>query len=216
MAVTINKDTKIYGSFSLNPGNNGTIFFNDAFEKYGINAIYKSFYSDNIDKTTNAVKHLNFGGFALSMPHKISVCDFLDERDEGVIEIGACNTVVIKDGRLHGYNTDWMGVLDYFDNIKLKDDLIILGNGGFSKAIQYACRQRGINYVVWGRNEIPLMNFPYARTRLFINATPADMIAKYDVLIDARPFTKEGKEIALYQAKHQFELYTNIEYLDGK
>ena len=43
----IDKDTKIYGSFSNNPGNNGCKFFNAQFKKEGINAIYKSFYSNN-------------------------------------------------------------------------------------------------------------------------------------------------------------------------
>ena len=46
----INKDTKIYGSFSSNPGNNGCTFFNNKFQENNINAIYKSFYSDNIKK----------------------------------------------------------------------------------------------------------------------------------------------------------------------
>ena len=38
----INKDTKIYCSFSSNPGNNGCIYFNTKFQQNNINAIYKS------------------------------------------------------------------------------------------------------------------------------------------------------------------------------
>ena len=64
----IDKDTKIYCSFSQNPGNNGCNFFNSEFEKRKINAIYKSFYSDNISESIKAVKHLDIKGFALSMP----------------------------------------------------------------------------------------------------------------------------------------------------
>ena len=44
----INKETKIYCSFSSNPGNNGCIFFNSEFKELNMNAIYKSFYSDII------------------------------------------------------------------------------------------------------------------------------------------------------------------------
>ena len=47
----INKDTKLYGSFSDKPGNNGCMFFNKGFKKHKIDAIYKSFYSTNIKKT---------------------------------------------------------------------------------------------------------------------------------------------------------------------
>jgi len=210
MAVTINKDTKIYGSFSLTPGNNGTIFFNDAFKKHGVNAIYKSFYSDDIIKTIESVKHLEFGGFAVSMPHKIDICRFLNERHDSVVRIGACNTVVIKDGKLHGYNTDYLGVLDYFNEISLKGNISIIGNGGFSQAIQYACQILNIKYMVFKRDEIQFIN--ELKESVVFNATPVDINVKNKMLIDGRPFTKEGQKIALYQAKHQFELYTGLKY----
>jgi hypothetical protein len=81
----IDKDTKIYGSFSTSPGNNGCLFFNNAFQKYQINAIYKSFYSDNIENSINSAKHLGFGGFAVSSPFKIKIIDFLDEYQKRLI-----------------------------------------------------------------------------------------------------------------------------------
>ena len=74
----INKDTQLYGSFSDNPGNNGCMFFNKGFKKHKIDAIYKSFHSTDIKKTIGSVKHLNFSGFALSMPLKIEVIPYLD------------------------------------------------------------------------------------------------------------------------------------------
>ena len=57
--MLINKDTKIFCSFSSNPGNNGCEFFNTKFQENNINAIYKSFHSDDIVKSINAVKTLN-------------------------------------------------------------------------------------------------------------------------------------------------------------
>ena len=92
--MKINKDTKVYGSFSSNPGNNGCKFFNEQFEKYDINAIYKSFYSTNPEKLIDSVKHLNFSGFALSMPLKISIVSYLHKVDKAAQKIGAVNTVV--------------------------------------------------------------------------------------------------------------------------
>ena len=98
MGLQINKDTKIFGSFSETPGNNGCLFFNAAFEKHNINAIYKSFYSDNIKDTITSVKHLGFSGFALSMPHKINVIPHLNHLDEISHKIGAVNTVINREG----------------------------------------------------------------------------------------------------------------------
>jgi shikimate dehydrogenase len=205
----INKDTKLYGSFSNNPGNNGCQFFNTAFEKHGINSIYKSFYSENIEETIQSVKHLKFGGFALSMPLKISVYNYLDEYDESVINIGSCNTVIIKDGKLHGYNTDWIGIYKFFENKNLKH-VNIIGTGGFAKSIMYAFSKLNINFSIISRNDIP--NIDIVENQYFINATPIEIVSTKNTIIDARPFTDTGKEIFLYQAKEQFKLYTEVDY----
>lgn len=203
----INKDTKIYGSFSSNPGNNGCTFFNTEFEKRGINAIYKSFYSTDAELLVKSVKHLNFFGFALSMPLKIEIIQYLDEVDEAALKIGAVNTVVNRDGRLIGYNTDWIGVYNYIKNKKI-NFLIILGNGGFSKAVQYACKKLNIGFLIMKReNWNQLKNID----AYIFNATPAD-VETNGYLIDGRPFTEDGKEIAKLQAIEQFKIYTGLDY----
>lgn len=205
--VTINKDTKLYGSFSDNPGNNGCLFFNSKFEEYNINAIYKSFYSTDIDKTISSVKHLNFSGFALSMPLKEKVYDFLDEFDEPVTRIGACNTVINKNGTLYGYNTDWVGVYNYFNGKGLKH-VNIIGFGGFGKAISYAFSKLDISFSIVTRKDVG--GIDDVENQYFINATPAEIKSDKNIIIDARPFTDEGKVIANLQAKEQFRLYTGI------
>jgi len=212
--MNINKDTKIYGSFSSKPGNNGCIFFNEQFEKHEINALYKSFYSTDPKKLIDSVKHLNFSGFALSMPLKIDIMDYLDGIDDAAKEIGAVNTVINKDGKLIGYNTDWIGVHKYIttNNIwfTLDQPTTILGNGGFSKAIQYTLKKLNVDYKIITRenwNDIPNLN---GSLSVVFNATPVDIKLTSCKLIDGRPFTETGKEIAKLQAIEQFYLYTGI------
>lgn len=212
MSVQINKDTKLYGSFSKSPGNNGCIFFNGAFQRYNINAIYKSFYSDNIKQTIQSVKHLKFSGFALSMPHKISVIKYLDKLDEIAEKIGSVNTVVLDDNKLTGYNTDYYGVLSLFDFINVGKKVNIIGNGGFSKAIQYACKKSNIEYNIIERKDTKTIFNTI--DEIFINATPAEFTSPYNRVIDLRPHTHYGKMVAEFQAKHQFKLYTGIDYED--
>lgn len=211
--MNINKDTKIYCSFSSNPGNNGCIFFNNEFEKQKINAIYKSFYSIDAKKLVESVKHLNFSGFALSMPLKIDIMNYLDIIDPAAQEIGAVNTVINNNGILSGYNTDWLGVIKYFEYFPHIDHLTILGDGGFSKAIQYACKKLFVDYNIIKRQnwkEIPniLSDELPSTINIIFNATPVDVVC--DKLIDGRPFTEAGKNIANLQAKEQFYLYTGI------
>lgn len=207
----INKDTKIYCSFSINPGNNGCLFFNEAFSKKNINAIYKSFYSNNIQKSIDAVKVLDISGFAVSMPFKIQTLKYVDKISSEVEEIGSCNTVVNQNGNLIAYNTDYLGVITYLQKLNIKSKPIyILGNGGFSKSVQYACKLLGMEYEVIARkNWEKIQNF---ENQILFNATPIDINSSNNFFIDGRPHTNEGKQIALYQSVKQFKLYTGIDY----
>ena len=204
--MEINKDTTIYGSFSSSPGNNGCMFFNKAFHIHNINAIYKSFYSIDAQKVVESAKHLGFGGFALSMPLKIDIMKYIDDIDESALKIGAVNTVVNQNGKLVGYNTDWVGVSDYF--MDAIDTLTILGNGGFSKAVQYTCLTKNIPFTVITRKDWGLV---YDLDGYVFNATPIDIVTK-GTLIDGRPTSTSGKAIAILQAKAQFKLYTGLDY----
>ncbi len=203
----INKETKIYCSFSSNPGNNGFIFFNSEFKERNMNAIYKSFYSDDIKKSIEAVKSLGIKGFALSMPFKIEALDYVDEVEDSARKIGSINTVVNKDGYLKGYNTDWVGVKKYFE-VRRFDSIFIIGNGGFSKAIQYTCNVMDIRFEVITRENWNIIE--ELEDKIIFNATPVD-VKTDNFLIDGRPYTDTGREIALYQAKEQFKIYTGVE-----
>ena len=98
--MVINKDTDIYGSFAEQAGNSGCILFNNAFEFYGMNAIYKSFSVDDIMWATQAALCLDIKGFAVTMPYKTDVLKYVNDHSEEVDEIGAANTVTNKDGHL--------------------------------------------------------------------------------------------------------------------
>ena len=209
MSIQINKDTKIYGSFSSNPGNNGCLFFNEAFKKHNINAIYKSFYSDDIEKSIVAVKTLGIAGFAISMPFKEKVLEYVDEFDVSVLDIGAANTIINNDGILTAYNTDWVGVYNFFKDLNLAH-INIIGTGGFAKSIMYAFVKLGISFSIVTRKDIP--NIDDISDEYFINATPIDIQSTINTIIDARPNTDDGKKIAKLQSIEQFKLYTNINY----
>tara|TARA_R110002020_G_scaffold45220_4_gene129506 strand:+ start:1284 stop:1913 length:630 start_codon:yes stop_codon:yes gene_type:complete len=206
--MLINKNTQIYCSFSSNPGNNGCEFFNNKFQSQNINAIYKSFYSDNIEDSIKAVKSLDIKGFAVSMPFKVEVLNYIDKISKEVKYIGAANTIINNNGYLKAYNTDWVGAynhLNMFKNSLSSSPLKILGNGGFSKAVQYACNLLEIKFEIIERNQWNLV--PQLEGIIF-NCTPVEVNTK-GRLIDGRPSTPSGKSIAYTQANEQFKIYTN-------
>jgi shikimate 5-dehydrogenase len=205
--MLINKNTKIYGSFSLNDGNNGNIFFNKYFELYNIDAIYKSFSVNNIKDAVSSAKILNFSGFAVSMPFKKDILNYVDNISDEVNIIKSANTIINKNNKLIAYNTDYIGIKEIIKNYK---EIIILGNGGLSWAAQYACKTLNISYEIIERK-----NWNYIeklKNKIILNCTPVENIKidKSNIFLDAIPTTPIGKKIHTTLAKEQFFLYTGI------
>jgi shikimate 5-dehydrogenase len=181
------------------------MYFNKRFQEDNINAIYKSFYSDDIKASVVAAKVLNFGGFAVSMPFKVEILKYVNTVDLPAKIIGAANTVVNNNGFLKAYNTDWVGVYNYLSLLTKPEHLFILGNGGFGKAVEYACIQLNIPCEFILRAEWDKVS--YLDGTVF-NATPADVEVK-GTLIDGRPFVEgHGRVIADLQAEEQYKIYT--------
>ena len=103
----INKDTKIFGSFSKSPGNRGCSIFNSAFKYHEINAIYKSYQVNDIADAVAAARTLRFSGFAVSMPFKQEVIKHVDEVSPEASICGSANTVISNRGLLIAHNTDY-------------------------------------------------------------------------------------------------------------
>lgn len=78
----------------------------------------------------------DFCGINVTLPYKQDVIPYLDEIDENAKAIGAVNTIVNRDGKLYGYNTDFAGMkaLAEKTGVSMKDKkVLILGTGGTSK-----------------------------------------------------------------------------------
>lgn len=89
---------------------------NTAFEKTGLNYAYLAFdiKAENIKDAVEAARALNFTGFNLTMPHKITVMDYLDKLDPAAELIKTVNTVRNDNGVLTGFNTDGYGMMKAF------------------------------------------------------------------------------------------------------
>ena len=138
MIQSINKDTKIYCSFSENAGNKGCQFFNPAFFKYNINAIYKSFSVNNIDNALNCAKFLKFNGCAIAMPFKKRAFELVHQKDVSVISNESVDTIVLNydSNKLKGYNTDYYATEKLLENYIEYKTIYILGNGGLSSSVK--------------------------------------------------------------------------------
>ena len=87
-------------------------------------------------------------GINVTVPHKEAVIPFLDEVDDWASTAGAVNTIVNRDGRLTGHNTDGIGFLralrEGADFEPRGRDALVLGAGGSARGVVYALARAGI------------------------------------------------------------------------
>ena len=204
----INKDTEIYCAFAEKAGNVGCKLFNSSFNYYGMDKIYKSFSVNNIQDAVNAVKTLDIKGFAVTMPFKTEVLDYVDYMSNGVKAVRAANTIINERGILTAYNTDYNAAKEVLDEC-LDVDLYILGNGGYAAAVLTAARDLGYNPNIITRNN--WNEIKEIQDSIIFNCTPVENIEvdKSNNFIDCIVSTPTGKRLAWIQASHQFKLYTN-------
>ena len=122
-------------SHSLSPKINKIIL-----EKNNTEGAYKLFEipKDKLDNFVEAVKLLKIKGFNVTIPYKESIMKYLDCISDEATRIGAVNTVMLKDNKLYGYNTDYFGIeiMIKSKNINVKNKTaVILGSGGACKAV---------------------------------------------------------------------------------
>ena len=210
----INKDTEIYCSFAKQAGNTGCQMMNSAFYYYGLNKIYKSFSVDNIEDAVNSVKTLGIKGFAITMPYKIEVLKYVDELDDSVKNIQSANTVINDNGKLIAYNTDYYAAKTMLSEINFLNGypkIFILGNGGYSKAVQQAVKDLNLDYTLITRDNWDMIGD--IRNSVVYNCTPISVdIDKYNTYINSNVKSETGLRLATLQASKQFELYTGLKF----
>ena len=120
----------------------------------------------DLNSTLNFLKNDFFLGANVTIPHKENILKFLDWISEEAKIIGAVNTIVNKEGKLFGYNTDVFGIQSslekYSDEIKNKS-VLILGAGGAARAVVYTL----IKY--FDVAEVKIYNRTIDRTQKLIN-----------------------------------------------
>jgi shikimate dehydrogenase len=142
----IDGKTQVFGilgrpvTHSLSPA-----MHNAAFRHLRLNAVYVALPVTDLPQAVSGLRGLSIGGVSVTIPFKEEIIPLIDELDHQAAQIGAVNTIVNRDGRLTGYNTDWLGAMTALKaeaNLKGRH-VLILGAGGASRAIAYGIIKEG-------------------------------------------------------------------------
>ncbi len=206
-----NKESRLYLSVSEVPGNRGAKVYNTLCKRYGINAIYLPRRApSSASKLTEAMRIIEISGCSVSMPLKTAILGELDEVADDAREMQSVNTIINKNGRLVGYNTDHVGITGVLKDYPLKR-ILIYGAGGVLGAITYALKRLGADEIcVYGRNAERVA----AKAAMFgihaLSLAEAQEKRSFDLLINAVPsshtFESSELESLLSCARAAFDL----------
>lgn len=93
-----------------------------------------------------------FRAINVTIPYKEACMPYLDEIDPVAEEIGAVNTIVNRDGKLIGYNTDYLGLKDLIEKNNMDytgEKVLVLGSGGTANTAGYVAKLLGAEQVVF-------------------------------------------------------------------
>jgi shikimate dehydrogenase len=153
---------------------------NAAYAALGIDAVFVAFdvAPERLGVAIAGARALGIRQLAVSIPHKEAVIAHLDEVDPTARRIGAVNTVTLREGRLVGSNTDWIGLARALER---ETELagrraVVLGAGGTARAAVFALRERGARVTV--------LNRTLARAEALVRELGAERAASLDALGD--------------------------------
>ena len=186
------------------------LMHNTALDHHGLKASYHAVAVRN-SEISSLIAHFNrleFLGANITIPYKETLYDAMDTLGMEAAQIGAINTIVKRDGKIVGENTDEYGFrvpIEEWEDELAGERSIIFGTGGATKAICYALRKMGIEEIVMvsrrpgqydERSDIVMCNYDnwtaYAEdSAIIINATPLGMVPN----TDASPVKEHEVEI---------------------
>lgn len=132
----------------------------------------------------------DFHGINVTIPYKREVMKYLDEIEPEAAAVGAVNTVVKRDGKLYGYNTDLFGMSELITRVAGSlqgKSVLILGTGGTSHTARAACKTLGASSITiagrCAREDAVSYETAYSLCRnvdVIVNTTPCGMYPNAD------------------------------------
>ena len=195
----ISRDTSITGIIGSSVEHSASpAMHNRAFADLGLDFVYLplevndpgEFFSRLVRGTTRELDW-NLRGLSVTIPHKSAIIPLLDEVDSTARKVGAVNTVVVREDRLIGYNTDVLGAIKPLEKAchLANERCAIIGAGGAARAVIYGLLQRGAHVTVFARyyekasrlcesmgiSALPLESLASNDAAVVINTTPVGM-----------------------------------------
>ncbi|RYY39435.1 MAG: shikimate dehydrogenase [Chitinophagaceae bacterium] len=158
-------------------------YFTDKFlQEQRSDCVYELYELDTIGAFPLLVAaNPDLAGLNVTIPYKKEIIPFLDSLDPHAEAIGAVNTIRFENGKLEGYNTDWIGFRNALEPLLGGRSVhaLVLGTGGAAAAVRYAL----------GQMSIPLQSVSRQRTNENISYEDLDarVLKAHQLIVQTTP-----------------------------
>ncbi|MBD3808412.1 MAG: shikimate dehydrogenase [Epsilonproteobacteria bacterium] len=135
------------------------LMHNTAFDILKFNGCYTRYLLEDGNDIKDKFISLGLSGANITVPHKEAAFRACDELDEFAKSVGAVNTIMLRNGKLKGYNTDAPGFLKCVKDFSGAKTVLILGAGGTVKSTSYMLKDNGYKVEILARNRDRLKDF---------------------------------------------------------
>jgi len=135
------------------------LMHNLAFKGLGVDACYNRYRLEKGVQLKKTFFALKLKGINITVPHKEYAYEACDILDPFAKKVGAVNTIVEKEGKLYGYNTDAPGFLKAISEFKEVKNVLFLGAGGTAQSTSAILREKGYKVTILNRSEERLKRF---------------------------------------------------------
>jgi len=175
-------------------------YFQEKFKLLGLDAEYRLFEINQISEIQTIISYLpNLKGLNVTIPYKEEVFPYLEDTDIIAKKTGAVNTILIRDNKMYGFNTDYFGFTQsfrkFYTTTAIGCKALIIGFGGAAKTIGFALEvefNSEVTYLNRKNNNLvsniieysDLLNHNLSKYDIIINATPLGMFPNNNTFPD--------------------------------
>lgn len=167
------------------------LLFQALFERFAMDAGYFRLAADSAPEAIRSFRELGLSGMNVTFPFKTEMAALMDSLDEAAMRIGGVNTVVIRDSKLNGYNTDHIGVSGALRSRGIGVDgrrCVVLGAGGAGRAAVFGLVRENAAVTLVNRSHPKAEEVAFS---MGCRAAPwselPSLLADADILVSALP-----------------------------
>lgn len=187
------------------------LLHNTAYDLLNVNAVMLAHANHNLAAIMQALQTLAVQLIAVTMPYKEEILQYLDGSGSEVEQLKAANTVICRNGKFFGYNTDIDGVAYALRQVVITNKkVLILGAGGAARALGFYLQKNKANLLWLNRTFEHAQNLARLFGGKVVDSNDFHALQDVDIIINTTPLGMYPNVNDTPIRHYQFKSYQTI------